>query len=225
MLDYIWLDDESPILQQVPVEYSSAAIIFSPFIQMPEGWGNAKRKNDYEHIYPNDDEIRGIGKAVSWKKVMSSCCFQTHAELALALMTSIGALRDEFAREDLAEVLYENINGDLYYPSEDHISNFHILSLVKVLGANGSNRFYYAEPIVENRGVLDITEANLRTVLDEAAAELVLTDEKMDFVFMSVYDSFINVFLAKDKNIHELVERMGWEAMICDESTYISWYR
>ncbi|MBD5020374.1 DUF2711 family protein, partial [Xanthomonas citri pv. citri] len=27
------------------------------------------------------------------------------------------------------------------------------------------------------------------------------------------------------KNIHELVERMGWEAMICDESTYISWYR
>ncbi len=44
MLDYIWLDDESPILQQVPVEYSSAAIIFSPFIQMPEGWGNAKRK-------------------------------------------------------------------------------------------------------------------------------------------------------------------------------------
>ncbi|MBT2184930.1 DUF2711 family protein, partial [Bacillus subtilis] len=21
------------------------------------------------------------------------------------------------------------------------------------------------------------------------------------------------------------VERMGWEAMICDESTYISWYR
>ncbi|KIO57489.1 hypothetical protein B4143_3499 [Bacillus subtilis] len=50
MLDYIWLDDESPILQQVPVEYSSAALIFSPFIQMPEGWENAKRKNDYEHI-------------------------------------------------------------------------------------------------------------------------------------------------------------------------------
>ncbi len=44
MLDYIWLDDESPILQQVPVEYSSAAIIFSPFIQMPEGWEKAKRR-------------------------------------------------------------------------------------------------------------------------------------------------------------------------------------
>ncbi len=29
---------------------------------------------------------------------MSSCGLQTHAELALALMTSIGALRDECAR-------------------------------------------------------------------------------------------------------------------------------
>ncbi|MDR4433498.1 DUF2711 family protein [Bacillus tequilensis] len=224
MLEYIWLDDESPILQQVPVEYSSAAIIFSPFIQMPEGWEKAKRKNDYEHIYPNDDDIRGKGKAVSWKKVMSSCGFKTHAELALALMTSIGALRDECAREDLADLLHVNIKGDLFYPSEDHISPFHIPSLVKVLGANGSNRFYYAEPIVENSGFLDITEANLRTVLDDAAAELILMDDKMDFVFMSVYDSFINVFLAKDESINEWVRLMDWEAMICDESTHISWY-
>ncbi|MGY0434833.1 DUF2711 domain-containing protein [Bacillus rugosus] len=225
MLDYIWLEDESPILKQIPVEYTSAAILFSPFIQMPEGWEKAKRKNDYEHIYPNDEEIREKGKAVSWKKVMSSCGFQTHAELALALMTSIGALRDECAREDLAEVLHANINGDLYYPSEDHISNFHIPGLVKVFGANGSNRFYYSEPIVDNSGFLDITKANLQTILDEAAAELILTDKKMDFVFMSVYDSFINVFLAKDENINDLVQRMGWEAMICDESTYIRWYR
>lgn len=32
-------------------------------------------------------------------------------------------------------------------------------------------------------------------------------------------------FLAKDENINELILRMGWEALICDESTYISWYR
>lgn len=94
-----------------------------------------------------------------------------------------------------------------------------------MLRYNGSNRFYYSEPIVENSGFLDTTEANLRMVLDEAAAELMLTDEKMDFVFMSVYDSFINVFLAKDEKIHDMVQGMGWEAMFCDESTYISWYR
>ncbi|MCY7758330.1 DUF2711 family protein [Bacillus inaquosorum] len=225
MLDYIWLEDELPILKQIPVEYTSAAILFSPFIQMPEGWEKAKRKNDYEHIYPNDEEIREKGKAVSWKKVMSSCGFQTHAELALALMTSIGALRDECARQDLAKLLHANIKEGLFCPSEDHISNFHIPGLVKVLGSNGSKQFYYSEPIVENSGFLDTTEANLQTILDKAAAELILTDKKMDFVFMSVYDSFINVFLAKDENINDLIQRMGWEAMICDESTYISWYR
>ncbi|MEK3712078.1 DUF2711 family protein [Bacillus sp. FSL K6-1005] len=225
MLEYIWLDDESPILKQLPVEYTSAAILFSPFIQMPEGWEKAKRKNEYEQIYPNDQEVREKGKAVTWKEIMSSCGFQTHAELGLALKTSIFALRDEYAREDLAERLHTNLKGDLFYPSEDHISNFHIPGLVKVLRYNGSNRFYYSEPIVENSGFLDTTEANLRMVLDEAAAELMLTDEKMDFVFMSVYDSFINVFLAKDEKIHDMVQGMGWEAMFCDESTYISWYR
>ncbi|MCI4060116.1 DUF2711 domain-containing protein, partial [Bacillus cereus] len=92
----------------------------------------------------------------------------------------------------------------------------HIPSLMKVLSYNGSNQFYYSEPIWENSGFLDITEANLRTVLDDAAAELILTDKKMDFVFLSVYDSFINVFLSKGENINELVQRMGWEAMICD---------
>ncbi len=69
MLDYIWFDDESPILKQIPVEYSSAALIFSPFIQMPEGWEKAKRKHDYEHIYPNDDEIRRKGKAVYGRRL------------------------------------------------------------------------------------------------------------------------------------------------------------
>ncbi|WP_039075092.1 MULTISPECIES: DUF2711 family protein [Bacillus] len=225
MLEYIWFDDESPILKQIPAEYTSAAILFSPFIQMPEGWEKEKRKNEYEHIYPNDEEVREKGKAVSWKKVKSSCGFQTNAELALALMTSIGALRDECGREDLAEVLHGNINEGLFYPSEDHISNFHISSLVEVFRSNGANQFYYSEPIIENSGFLEITETNLQTVLDDAAAELMLTDKKMDFVLMSVYDSFITVFLAKGGNINELVQLMGWEAMICDEGTHISWYR
>lgn len=44
MLEYLWLDDESPILKQIPIEYTSAVILFSPFIQMPEGWEKAKRK-------------------------------------------------------------------------------------------------------------------------------------------------------------------------------------
>ncbi len=29
----------------------------------------------------------------------------------------------------------------------------------------------------------------------------------------------------KGENINELILRMGWGAMICDESTYMSWYR
>lgn len=62
-------------------------------------------------------------------------------------------------------------------------------------------------------------------VLDEVVVEFILIDKKMDFVFMSVYDLFINVLLVKDENINDLVQCMGWEVMICDELMYISWYR
>ena len=43
MLDYIWLDDKSPILSQLPNNFKSAAILLHPFIQMPFGWGKNKR--------------------------------------------------------------------------------------------------------------------------------------------------------------------------------------
>ncbi|GMB75753.1 hypothetical protein BCER1_21540 [Bacillus cereus] len=38
MLDYIWLDDKSPILEQLPRNFKSAAILLHPFIQMPLEW-------------------------------------------------------------------------------------------------------------------------------------------------------------------------------------------
>ncbi len=45
LLDYIWLDDKSPILVQLPSNFKSAAILLHPFVQMPLGWENSVRKD------------------------------------------------------------------------------------------------------------------------------------------------------------------------------------
>ena len=45
LLDYIWLDDKSPILEQLPRNFKSAAILLHPFIQMPLGWEKSVRKD------------------------------------------------------------------------------------------------------------------------------------------------------------------------------------
>lgn len=45
LLDYIWLDDKSPILEQLPSTFKSAAILLHPFVQMPLGWEKSVRKD------------------------------------------------------------------------------------------------------------------------------------------------------------------------------------
>jgi hypothetical protein len=46
----------------------------------------------------------------------------------------------------------------------------------------------------------------------------------MDYAFLSVYDSFITLFLSKEQKIEEVINQKKWEALICGPKTYFSWY-
>jgi hypothetical protein len=224
MLNYIWLDDKSSILEQLPNGFKAAAILLHPFVQMPLGWEESKRKNEDEHIYPSNKEILNFGKPVSWEQVMKDSDLKTLEELAIALKTSIGALRKEYAREDLADKLNLNFKQDLYYPTEDSTSVFLINDLLKVLSSNGANKFFFSDPIFDNSGLLKINNVTPLEICELTDKELILTDENMEFAFMSVYDSFITLFFAKDETINDIIQSMNWEAIICDKETNINWY-
>jgi hypothetical protein len=45
MSDYIWYDEKSPILSQLPKNFKSAAILLHPLIQMPLRWEKNKFTN------------------------------------------------------------------------------------------------------------------------------------------------------------------------------------
>jgi hypothetical protein len=71
--------------------------------------------------------------------MIKKCGFKTVEEVALALITSIGAFKNEFKRNDLAEKLEQHIVSDFYFPTEDFFSQFLIPDILKVLG---SSRLY-----------------------------------------------------------------------------------
>lgn len=89
LLDYIWLDDNSPILEQLPSNFKSAAILLHPFVQMPLGCGKSVRKRPYEHIYPSAEEIIHDGKPISGKGMLSHSGLNSYAELAKVMLPSI----------------------------------------------------------------------------------------------------------------------------------------
>lgn len=223
MIEYININDKSPILHQVSPSFKSGALLFHPFVQMPSGWTNNKRENPYQHIYPNDKEILNEGKPISWEEMMAVSGIKTKNEIALALMSS-GALNEKYARNDLADKLLENTGTDVYYPTEDNSSVFLIHSLLEVLGSKGAENLSFSDPIFDQSGYLSLKEMTPLDICNLSAAELIVADENKDYAFMSVYDSFTTLFLAKEDNIEDIIQLMEWEAFICTEETMINWF-
>ncbi|SFA99555.1 MULTISPECIES: DUF2711 family protein [unclassified Bacillus (in: firmicutes)] len=224
MLDYIWIDDKSPILKQLPSNFKSAAILLHPFVQMPSGWEETMRKNPCQHIYPSNEEIYNIGKPVSWREIMSYSGLESYKELAVALLTSIGAFKKGFEREDLADKLNLNLKSDLYYPTEDSTSVFLLDSLLKVICSKGACKLYFSNPIFDNSGLLNLNDTTPLDICNLSDNELIVTDENMDYAFMSLYDSFATLLFTKDKNIEHIVQSMKCEGVICEQRTFINWY-
>ncbi|MCZ8520981.1 MULTISPECIES: DUF2711 family protein [Paenibacillus] len=223
-MDYLWFNYEKPILEQLPHPFTKAAILFNPFIQMTRGWTNVKRKSDFEHVYPSLEESLQLGRPKPWKEVMLETGIKSYEELAVALKTSISALKPESAGPDLAELLNNNLSKDLYYPREDRISEFFISDILDVLGSNGAESLMHSDPIFDQSGQLGIKNVTNLQFCELAPSELVVTDERRDYAFLSVYDSFITVFLSREENIARIIKDKKWEAVICEPETYISWY-
>ncbi|MDC7783381.1 DUF2711 family protein [Priestia megaterium] len=226
MLDYIRLDWDLPILPQLPRGFKSAAILLHPFVQMPLGWEKSKRENPYQHIYPSDEEMIDLGEPILWKEIMAESNLKSYEELSLALHTSTGALRYKYERKDLANLLnsYLEITPDLYYPDSDRTSLFIIDSLLKVLCSKNANTLYFSEPIYGMNGSFKAQDKSSLEIGNLSPNDLIITDENMDFAFMSIYDSFTTLLMAKDINIENTIRSVNLEAVLCDKETSLSWF-
>jgi hypothetical protein len=224
MLNYIWLDDSKPILEQIQDKFNSVIIITNPFIQMPIGWTEKKESSPYERIYPTDEEVFSLGKPIKWSEILKSIGFTNYGEVALALKTCISALKKQYAREDLAEKLMSSMTDDLYFPNEDQISQFFIEDIIRIFQSIGVRSVEYSDPINDVEGEIELSEATSIDIFNLAPKEIIITDKLHRFAFMSVYDSFITLMCTNIHNPLEIVEQMGWDAIICTEDTKINWY-
>ncbi|UHC65896.1 DUF2711 domain-containing protein [Bacillus sp. FCW2] len=211
-----------PILRQLPKPFTSAAFLLHPFVLMSDGWEEQKRKRPYEHIYPSDEEIIAMGRPVSWKTVMTVCGLRSEKETALALMSAVTALREEYALPESAR-LFNRLHPDLYLPSDDVTSPFLIPGLLDVFRSKGIKRCTYYEP-VEEKGIFSLNQTAASDVCGLLRADMIIADEKRRAAFMSIYDSFTTLFLMEDQDMPTVIRAMNWEAVICSDTACINWY-
>ncbi|MEW4152857.1 DUF2711 family protein, partial [Bacillus thuringiensis] len=117
-----------------------------------------------------------------------------------------------------------NLKKDLYYPTEDYTSIFLLHKLLKLLGSKGAKNLYFSEPILDTNGLLQVNNTTPLDIWDISNNELIITGEDNEYAFMSIYDSFTTLLLAKEENIEYIVQSMNVEAVICDKKTMIDWY-
>lgn len=224
MLDYIWIDDETSILNQVKGQYKYALIITNPFIQMPQGWYNNKKNSGLEYTYPTNEEIIEYGKPVLWSQILKLTELEDLRSLALAMKTYISALNKFYARSDLMEKLKLGLQEDVYLPNEDKISQFLIPTIIEVFKSRGITKIQYSEPIFDTSGEILVDDITIQNFYEMAPSEIIVTDETNDTAFLSVYDSFITLMFTNDINTKETILSAGWEAIECNEDTMINWY-
>ncbi|MDR7909586.1 DUF2711 family protein [Bacillus velezensis] len=223
MLETLHFEEEVPILRQLPKPFTSAAFLLHPFVRMPDGWEEQKRKRPYEHMYPSDEEIIAMGRPVSWQTVMTVCGLRSEKETALALMSAVMALRDEYAHPESAELLDRLHHPDLYLPSDDVTSPFLIPGLLDVFRSKDIERCTFYEPI-EAEGLFSLKQTSPSDVCGLLQADMIIADEKRRTAFMSIYDSFTTLFLMEDQDMPSVIRAMSWEAVICSDTMCINWY-
>ncbi|MGF0220522.1 MULTISPECIES: DUF2711 family protein [Bacillus] len=222
MPETLHFEEGVPILRQLPKPFTSAAFLLHPFVLMSDGWEEQKRKRPYEHIYPSDEEIIAMGRPVSWKTVMTVCGLRSEKETALALMSAVTALREEYALPESAR-LFNRLHPDLYLPSDDVTSPFLIPGLLDVFRSKGIKRCTYYEP-VEEKGIFSLNQTAASDVCGLLRADMIIADEKRRAAFMSIYDSFTTLFLMEDQDMPTVIRAMNWEAVICSDTACINWY-
>lgn len=223
LLETLHFEEGVPILRQLPKPFTSAAFLLHPFVLMSDGWEEQKRKRPYEHIYPSDEEIIAMGRPVSWKTVMTVCGLRSEKETALALMSAVTALREEYALPESAELLNRLHHPDLYLPSDDVTSPFLIPGLLDVFRSKDIERCTFYEPI-EAEGLFSLNQTAASDVCGLLRADMIISDEKRRAAFMSIYDSFTTLFLMEEQDMPTVIRAMSWEAVICSDTACINWY-
>jgi len=220
-MDYIRFNEEDPLLQQVP-EYRSSAFLLHPFIQMPKGWSEKKKSHPYEHVYPSDEEILTLGTPVSWETVRTICGFSSLNEVALALGTA--TFKRPYQRPDLEKKVSDSFSSDFYWPQEDRILVFLNKGILNDFSSNGAQNFYFSDPVFDSSGQVSIEKCTFSTISELAPAEVIITDENLQSVFISQYDRCYTIFLSKQQNLEKKITLNNWEAIICNIGTKIEWF-
>lgn len=168
--------------------------------------------------YPTDDDIIKNGKIVKWEYMIKECGFNNFSEISVALRTSIGALKKDFARQDLCEKLISFCDShQIWTPTEGHFNTLIIFEIKKILKSKN-----LLEIIIQNEWG-DEREEILVDELDNKINYGIknIYSINKEIIFSIDWDSFYFLFCSKRELIDKHLDY--FEGFYCDDEISHSW--
>ncbi|MGD7022402.1 DUF2711 family protein [Rossellomorea vietnamensis] len=212
---------DKPIKNFLPPGYTSAAIVFHPFVRMPLNWKPEKSHTPHM-LFPVKEDTLLFGTPVSWEAVRKETGMNSIKELAIGLYMWIGGIYHEKAKPEIYKKLKDVIGISLFPPKEDQLSELVIQSFLEVIRCSGSRTVHF-EKITDGSGSLVIDEMTTEDMLYLCEEPISLYDEKEDYIFTCYFDEPYSFIIGK-RDIEGLCQNIGWEGIVCDENTTHAWF-
>ncbi|TGB04958.1 DUF2711 family protein [Halobacillus salinus] len=214
--------EREPLMENLPDTYNYAALIFFPFVRMPNGWRG--KESALPHIYyPMERDIIRNGRLLTWKEVGNLCGFTSVAETSKAikacLTSSMG--REPYRRPDLQERLEEVLDETMFFPLEDRFPKHLFQELMTILQSSGANTFKYAT-VYEEEGQFTMEQLDEDTVDKLCSTPVMIADEEMNIVLSCFFDD-VSVLLYSKEDRTSVLSDTSLEGVALEEDTPLVW--
>jgi hypothetical protein len=206
--------EKDSVIDLLPEGYRTAAVLFSPFFKMPDGWDAPDA--------PSDEEVYRFASPVTWREVQIRTRFDSIADVSIGVKAYVtgGCGINLYKRMDLFEKIQRAIEPDVFFPYEDQFSILLIDDILKVLGSRGAEKVLYNK--LGGDGELVLKEIDLKQKLFLCSGPTLLMDEQEHFVFTCFFDEASMVFFTKEIDFN-CFNGTAFEGVYLEKETPIIW--
>lgn len=201
-------------------QFESLFVILHPFVSVPEhlAWKVTKK-------YPTDEQILGLGTKCSWASVATQTGIDTCAHLNQALLTSIGAVKEELRDYPARDLLQRYLQSEtVWMPNEGCFEPLLQMNYLNAFAAAGHEELIFVPefPSVDPVQRLNISRLRNRQYPFPFRGTLVAPDES--FLLTVDWDSFFTLFYGPREFVAKVACQQNLEGFFATPTTEHFWF-
>ena len=209
-----------PLLDAFGGRYEAAYIALHPFVSVPEWLGWAATGG-----YPDDAEILAHGARVPWAQVARSTGIPNGARMSQGLLTSIGALHEDFMDREAARLLTGFLRTNpVWMPVEGRFEPLLQASFLAIFQAAGRDRLIWVPEFPDMEPAVTLNLEQLRTGGVPFPTRGTLAAEDESFLLTVDWDSFFTLFYGPHEFVRQQTTALALEGFFAEAATEHQWF-